>query len=233
MSAVTSFRKLVLNVGYGIYRRLPLLRHIYRPARRLVARRQLARRIRSLRERHARCRVVIGANKKCQAGWIPSEFYTLDVRDPADWQQYFHRESVDALVAEHVWEHLSIDDGQAAARLCLAYLKPGGHLRIAVPDGLFPDPSYIEFVEPGGSGPSAWDHRVLFTYRILGAALEEVGFEVELLEYYDEDGAFHEKEWDPDDGRIERSARLQKPGVRTFGGLPYTSLIVDAHKRTT
>lgn len=41
---------------------------------------------------------------------------------------------VDALVAEHVWEHLSLQDAHRATRNCERHLRPGGRLRIAVPD---------------------------------------------------------------------------------------------------
>lgn len=41
---------------------------------------------------------------------------------------------VDAFLAEHVWEHLSLEDAHRAARNCHEYLHPGGRLRLAVPD---------------------------------------------------------------------------------------------------
>ncbi len=37
-------------------------------------------------------------------------------------------------MAEHVWEHLSLSDAHVAARNCQRYLRPGGRLRLAVPD---------------------------------------------------------------------------------------------------
>lgn len=40
----------------------------------------------------------------------------------------------DAFLAEHVWEHLSLDDAHRATRNCQRYLRPGGRLRLAVPD---------------------------------------------------------------------------------------------------
>jgi predicted SAM-dependent methyltransferase len=40
----------------------------------------------------------------------------------------------DAFVAEHVWEHLSLEAAHIAARNCYTHLSPGGTLRIAVPD---------------------------------------------------------------------------------------------------
>lgn len=41
---------------------------------------------------------------------------------------------VDAFVAEHVWEHLSLQDAHRATRNCQRHLRPGGRLRLAVPD---------------------------------------------------------------------------------------------------
>lgn len=41
---------------------------------------------------------------------------------------------VDSFFAEHVWEHLSLQDAHRAARNCYRHLRPGGRLRLAVPD---------------------------------------------------------------------------------------------------
>ena len=112
--------------------------------------------------------------------------------------------------------------------MCWRYLKPGGYLRLAVPDGFHRDPAYIEYVRPGGTGAGADDHQVLYTYRSLGALLEKAEFEVTCLEHFDEDGAFHCQNWDVDDGLIHRSIRHD---ARNQDGQPnYTSLIVDAYK---
>jgi predicted SAM-dependent methyltransferase len=84
-----------------------------------------------------------------------------------------------------------------------------GKIRIAVPDGYFPDPSYIEYVRPGGVGAGADDHKVLYNYILMKEQLQKVGFVVELLEYWDENGAFHYRDWDPiEGGMINRSKRL-------------------------
>lgn len=40
---------------------------------------------------------------------------------------------MDAFVAEHVWEHLSLPGAHRATRNCERHLRPGGRLRIAVP----------------------------------------------------------------------------------------------------
>jgi predicted SAM-dependent methyltransferase len=172
-------------------------------------------------------RVVVGAGRVPVAGWIRSEESFLDLLDPETWDRYFRPGTIDALLAEHVWEHLDAHAGTVAARTCFTYLKPGGYLRIAVPDGHFPDPAYIKEVEPGGTGCGATDHKVLYTAESLTALVSETGFEPRLLEYFDRDGVFHETPWDPEAGMIRRSRRFDP---RNRHGLSYTSLIADAFK---
>jgi predicted SAM-dependent methyltransferase len=173
-------------------------------------------------------RVVAGAGASRIPGWISTNRDVLDLTREADWARWFGRRPLRSLLAEHVWEHLTAQDAALAARLCLRYLEPGGRARIAVPDGLHPDPAYREQVRPGGTGPGADDHKVLYDYRSLPVLFREAGFEVRLLEWFDEQGAFHSQDWDPADGPVLRSARFDP---RNAGGrLAYTSLILDALK---
>jgi predicted SAM-dependent methyltransferase len=173
-------------------------------------------------------RIVIGASGFFEEGWIPTDVEYLNAVNRQDWARYFLPDSVDAILAEHVWEHLTAAEGLAAARNCHEFLRPGGYARIAVPDGLHPDPAYVDRVRVGGMGPGADDHKVLFTYRTLTDVFEEAGFRVDLLEYFDEQGIFHAMPWTPDKGLIRRSRRFD---VRNETGTPrYTSVIVDAVK---
>jgi predicted SAM-dependent methyltransferase len=188
---------------------------------------QKIRRIRAA-ARRAPCRLVVGASGLGQQGWISTEIDTLNVLQPRDWQRLFVPGSIDAILAEHVWEHLTPEEGAVAARLCYRYLAPAGYLRLAVPDGCHPRREYIDYVRPGGTGPGADDHKVLYTYSSLGQMLRAIGFDVALLEYYDEQGEFQYVEWDPAGGMIRRSRRFDP---RNAGGeLAYTSLIIDARK---
>jgi predicted SAM-dependent methyltransferase len=132
-------------------------------------------------------------------------------------------------LAEHVWEHLSETESKKALTECYRYLKPSGMLRIAVPDGYHPDPSYIEYVRPGGKGVGSEDHKILCNYKLLTEKLKYSGFCVELLEYWDENGQFHFNDWAPEDGHVLRSKRFD-PRNRN-GALVYTSLIADAIKQ--
>jgi predicted SAM-dependent methyltransferase len=54
----------------------------------------------------------------------------LDVRDPLP----FAANSCDAIYASHLLEHLFLDDAQRLLRECFRVLRPGGTLRLVVPD---------------------------------------------------------------------------------------------------
>ena len=149
----------------------------------------LKRQVRQAAARGEPIRIIIGAGGvPAEPGWIPTNVQFLNMLVDEHWQQAFGEHRIDAIFAEHVWEHLTPADGKAAAAQCYKYIKPGGYLRIAVPDGLHPDPDYIEFVRPGGPGPGASDHKLLYTYQTLSEMLQSVGFQVDVLEYYDESG---------------------------------------------
>eukprot|EP00752_Nemacystus_decipiens_P012470 g11044.t1 len=96
--------------------------------------------------RTGQLRVVLGAtvgeyqdsgndlHHPSQFGWLETDVNTLDVTDPSDFTYMLGAEGlVDAFVAEHVWEHLSLPDAHRATRNCERHLRPGGRLRIAVP----------------------------------------------------------------------------------------------------
>jgi predicted SAM-dependent methyltransferase len=108
-------------------------------------------------------------------------------------------------------------------------LKPGGFLRVAVPDGRHPDPDYIEWVRVQGIGPGADDHKVLYTADTFRQVFADVGFDVKLLEYYDANGNFRKEEWDVETAPIGR--RQGKTERKDDGStMHYTSIILDARK---
>jgi predicted SAM-dependent methyltransferase len=185
------------------------------------------RRLRRELERGQPLRIAVGAEGRADPGWITTEHEYHDIADQRDWARFFAKESLDAILAEHVFEHLLPDAAARAARLCHEFLKPGGRLRAAVPDGLHPDPAYIEWVDVGGVGPGAWDHKVLYRYDSFAELFTLAGFEVRLLEHWDERRVLHQTEWDPADGRIRRSIRFD---TKDRGGFRYSSIVLDAIK---
>lgn len=173
-------------------------------------------------------RLVIGSGFTFVKGWLHTDIETLNILKLEDWAAYFPENSVDRILAEHVWEHFNEADGKQAFRNCHTFLKPGGVLRVAVPDGFHPNPEYIDKVKIGGTGDGADDHKMLYNYQIMSSFLEDIGFKVIPLEYFDENGQFHQRPWRTEDGIILRSA-AHDPRNRA-GELVYTSLLIDAQK---
>lgn len=206
-----------------------LLRPLVSGARVLNASVQARRALRNrIRAQGANLRIVIGASGTEWEGWVSTEYPMFDVTDASSVQKFLDRGTVTTFLAEHVWEHLTPAQATAAVRNCHALLKPGGRLRIAVPDGLHPDPAYIEYVRPGGTGVGSDDHKVFYCFATLSELLESAGFEVRLLEWFDENGVFHFSDWSPVDGMIVRSTRYDERN--RANPTAYTSLIVDGIK---
>lgn len=207
------------------------LRKFYELFRPRVEMTELDRQRRTLRDQMAglaQKRISVGSAGIVEPGWVPTDLPVLDVLQESDWLAICEPESLDAILSEHMWEHLTKDDGEIAAKNCYRYLKRGGYLRVAVPDGFHPSSAYREHVRPGGIGPGADDHKVLYDYRSLKDVLVSAGFKISLLEYFDEKGNFRFHPWNSEDGHVLRSSRYDR---RNAGGtLNYTSLIIDAVK---
>lgn len=177
-------------------------------------------------------KVVIGAGEyNNNPGWIHTQEDELNLLDINTWKGRFDDHSITAILAEHVWEHLTYEEGVNAAQLCFEFLKPSGYIRCAVPDGFFPNEEYQNIVKVGGPGPKdhpAASHKIVHNYKTLSKMFESAGYKVNLLEYCDEDGNFHCNEWDEKDGVIFRSKRFDP---RNHGdNLLFPSLIIDAIK---
>jgi predicted SAM-dependent methyltransferase len=79
-------------------------------------------------------KVIIGAGNTSYEGWTSTQENELDVLNRADFERMFAIEKPTAFLAEHVWEHMSLDDGMIAAQNCFDFLADGGYVRVAVPD---------------------------------------------------------------------------------------------------
>lgn len=166
-------------------------------------------------------KIIIGAADTKQEGWLSVEQSQLDITEPDDFERLLGNDRAEAILAEHVFEHIC--PILPVLENIYKYLRIGGYLRLAVPDGFHPDPAYIEYVSPPMMG-----HCELYNYKILGSLLSSVGFRVKLLEWWDESGKFHANAWNEIDGRIDRCLASDE---RNRDGKPhYTSLIIDAWK---
>lgn len=173
-------------------------------------------------------KVMLGSGSKSYADWFTTDIRYLDITKSCDWEYLFEEGQIDYLLAEHVWEHLCPEDAMRAAKLCYQNLRKGGCLRVAVPDGNHPDPQYIDWVRPGGIGPGCEDHKIIYTYGTFTKIFEGVGFKVQLVEYFDEKGVFHQNEMLAERGHIDRSKEHDQQNSN--GILNYTSIILDAIK---
>ena len=169
--------------------------------------------------------VVLGAGGSQHSEWLSTDIELLNIAMPTCWKRLFKLASIDRLLAEHVFEHLTAEECDIALNECFRYLKSGGLLRIAVPDGHRDDPIYLAEVSPPKDG-----HQVLFTVDTLVSKLECAGFEAVPLEYFGSDGQFHHHDWHTNDGFVRRSVRFDTQAPFKRGDLFYTSLIVDAYK---
>jgi len=201
------------------------IKQLFTPLRIFLQNQKISHQVRRL---HSDIKVILGAAHTHYQGWISTYYPAVDITRRHFLSRHYKEGVVRAFLAEHVWEHLTPEQADAASRNCYEALALGGYLRIAIPDGFHPDPAYIEWVRPGGSGPGSDDHEVLYNYKTLSTMLESAGFVVRLLEYFDEHGEFHYSEWSPEDGMIARSSRFDKRNIAKRNA--YTSLIVDAVK---
>lgn len=176
-------------------------------------------------------KIIIGAGKTAYDGWISTQQTELNLLNPSDFQRMFSEEKPTVFLAEHVWEHMTFEEGCQAAKNCFDYLADGGYLRVAVPDANFRNDRYQNMVKIGGNGDPnhpAYTHKIVYDYRSFSQVFLQAGFEVELLEWCDENGKFHYKYWNEDDGYIGRSLRFD---TRNIGGkLGMVSIILDAKK---
>ncbi|GAB7081075.1 class I SAM-dependent methyltransferase [Megalodesulfovibrio paquesii] len=197
-----------------------------------------------------RLRVILGAGTHRHPGWIATDADSLDIVSQASWERLFLPDSIDNLLAEHVFEHLNYGECLTAFQLAHRFLKLGGVLRIAVPDAYHPSRYYYNQVKPGGK-ETPDEHKLFFDYELVTELAATSGFRIDLIEYFDENGQFHKKPFSEEAGMILRRADanvgfdLSDPDVRAqfYNSIPahlrdellqrnigYTSLLFDLIK---
>ncbi|MEI8185748.1 MAG: hypothetical protein WCG19_03530 [Chlorobiaceae bacterium] len=174
-------------------------------------------------------KVVLGAGKSKYNEWIATDYPLLDVVNEKSWMRLFKPGAIDALLAEHVFEHLTDYEITLAFSNIYKFLKINGYIRIAVPDGYHSSNDYIEMIKPGGYGAGSDDHKQLFNYKTLSKKLLDAGFSLNLLEWFDEHRQFNYRSWTEEDGFISRSSCNDKRNIGN--SFAYTSLIIDAKKQ--
>ena len=178
-------------------------------------------------------KLIIGAALTSQKGWFSTNEEWLDVSNAEHWNRLFKRKcNLKCVMAEHVFEHLSVKEMDKAIKLIYQYLDNSGHLRIAVPDGNHPNQEYRLNTGINGIGPDASDHKQFITYEFIKMILEKNGFTCQIKEGYLSDGNLVRRDLDYKFGFIMRSRNnclLKKNNINIFYD-SNTSLIVDATK---
>ncbi len=171
--------------------------------------------------------IIVGAADNKYNLWISTNYPWFDIANIKSFKKFFIKREVSKILAEHVFEHLSEEDGANSIRNLKSILKINGKIRIAVPDGYNPNKNYIDHVKPGGVGPGADDHKILYNYNTIKKIFDD-DFKVKLLEYFDEDGNFISKNWINDDknGFIKRSRFNDKRNTKHK--IFFNSIILDA-----
>lgn len=125
--------------------------------------------------------------------FIPTDLNTLDVTDSDDFEYYFPPNSVSAFIAEHVWEHLALQEAIDALINVRLALKVGGVVRIAVPDRF----SYCSNQDNDEAEMHRTDvrdeHLVQYDSGLLSEVFKSAGFastEITLIEHHTAQGDF-------------------------------------------
>jgi predicted SAM-dependent methyltransferase len=193
----------------------------------LRARRFLSKRVSRLLSKRQAIKLVSGAaTDQHYDDWLMTNLPSLDALNVEHFKSIFSPGCIDRILAEHVVEHWHECELHLFLHIVRPYLLSTGVIRLAVPDGFHPDPGYVAAVRPGETGPGAEDHKVLYTHRQMADLLAKARYTCRLLEYFDEQGRFHQFPWLIDDGFIMRSA--DHDPRNKIKPLSYTSLIVDA-----
>jgi predicted SAM-dependent methyltransferase len=184
-------------------------------------------------------KIIVGAGSVRRDGWVSLQSRELNIVDRAQWGRLFRPNSIDAILTEHTLEHLSVYEAAAAIRNFYDYLKSGGWVRCAVPDGFHTSENYLNWVAPGSDG-ERWlqqfrggepGHKTLWNYLTLSDLFLREGFDVMFREWFDEFGSFHKSDWSHKHGYIRRACGCPWSIVLSLVvGAPYTSLLVDAVK---
>lgn len=171
-------------------------------------------------------KIVIGSADTKYKGWLITDMPWFDITNLNTMRKYLQNYKVSNILAEHVFEHLKLQDGYLAIQNLKEILKSGGKIRIAVPDGYHTNLDYINLVKPGGTGDA--NHKELYNYKSILKIFDN-DFQIDLLEHFNEKHEFIYNDWQNNnkDGYIKRSRFTDHRNDEK--NINYSSLILDAY----
>jgi predicted SAM-dependent methyltransferase len=217
---------------------------LFRSCLTLLRRQRLLKKIRQA----GSIRLNLGAGGTNYEGWISTEKELLDITKRSDFERYFNQKKISKILAEHVVEHIPVDEFICFLRFVKDYLEPMASIRIAVPDAYHPSEYVRELTMPGGFEQGANDHKYFYTIDQMSDIASLVSYKLEPIEYFDSKGYFHSHIRGWDNGYISRSSSeytgrftlSNDEYMKMYSSIPpdlrgqfitnnisYTSLIVD------
>ncbi len=151
-------------------------------------------------------KIVVGAGSTNYRGWLSSEANILDIRISKDWEKYVKPNSLTNILAEHVVEHIEHEEFVLFLRVVKPFLKMNGVIRIAVPDGNHPSQYVRDLVGINVQEPGADEHKYFYKVGDMEDIADNLGYKLEKLEYFRDDGVFQHNKYNENHGFISRSA---------------------------
>ncbi len=106
----------------------------------------------------------------------------------------FEERGLSFIFSEHFLEHLYLKEAKSLLGECNRVLIDGGIIRVVVPDAdLRPIPEKIGFPSDSMSYDRPEKHKIRWSVYLLGHALEEAGFRINPIKYYDSNRVLHDK----------------------------------------
>ena len=178
--------------------------------------------------------LILGAALTKQKGWFSTNEEWFNIVQKTHWERLFNsKKRVKRVLAEHVFEHLTLDEMRKALNLIYKNMVYGGSLRIAVPDGNNPNQEYRNHCGINGIGADASDHKQFITFELLSHEVEKIGFKFKLKEGYMQNNKLISEKINFELGTVMRSRR-NKNNIEFKEGWSFhdanTSLIIDCFK---
>ncbi len=178
--------------------------------------------------------LILGAALTKQKGWFSTNEEWFDIIQKNHWERLFNSKiRVKRVLAEHVFEHLTLYEMRQALNLIYKNMVYGGSLRIAVPDGNNPNQEYRNHCGINGIGADASDHKQFITFELLSNEVEKIGFKFTLKEGYMKNNKLISEKLNFELGTVMRS-RSNENNINAKEGWSFpdsnTSLIIDCFK---
>lgn len=176
------------------------MRKLVKKVKKVTAYQLVKPRVRELLNHKGSIKLNIGCGTDYKEGWInidnnsDNNIKKLDLNWDLRHPLPFPENSVDFIFNEHFLEHLTVEEGQAAIRDLMRVLKPGGVIRIAMPDmqdvfELYSDKAWkkrpviknhgFQFVQTRAEMVNMsfrwWGHKWLYDWEELVRRLKEAG----------------------------------------------------------